>query len=396
MRLPKLNSPDIFKGCYIAGGAVLSTVTKTEISDYDIYPKSKEAFKDIIYQLDDDSNFFPVNISDRAITYKCNSEIKNDGTRATVQVMFTPEFFPVPETIFDQFDFTVCMGAYDYDTEQYHFHPDFFIDVASKTFRFNIGTRYPINSLLRTIKYQKKGYHLLKGEMLKLGVCMIDRGLPPSWEALEESIGGTYGKTLKLHREGLDYTVENIFKILDDFDIDTAMVEQNDLENILLDPELIFDIIFKEPREYIFLENGTLIIIDGENIQKSDIKENQIPSNWVNISDSLDSSRKFYGYKCFYDDGSDIMLPWFRGRHSMVRYQEGSISSWANEPYIYVYSTLEKAKSIIENNYDQKKKGYIHKVEFTGKDIKGLGTGYMNEIQVSSLTVKERVIAYYD
>jgi hypothetical protein len=72
---------DIFKGSYLAGGAILSMATKTNISDYDIYPKSNEALLDILSYLMDDSDFFIVNITDKAITFKINSFINDkDGT----------------------------------------------------------------------------------------------------------------------------------------------------------------------------------------------------------------------------------------------------------------------------------------------------------------------------
>lgn len=62
-RLPK--QPHPFSGlenCYVAGGAILSAVTKTEPADYDIYPKSRKAVVDNIYYLMEEENCFIVNI----------------------------------------------------------------------------------------------------------------------------------------------------------------------------------------------------------------------------------------------------------------------------------------------------------------------------------------------
>lgn len=98
-RLPKNPLPFNLKGCYLAGGAILSVVTKKEVSDYDIYPKSKENLIDIFFHLEDEGCFV-VNVSDRAITWKSNSVTNDKGERAIIQVMTFDEF-DSPNKIFD-------------------------------------------------------------------------------------------------------------------------------------------------------------------------------------------------------------------------------------------------------------------------------------------------------
>lgn len=222
-RLPK--QPHPFSGleqCYVAGGAILSAATKSEPADYDIYPKSRKAAVDNIYYLMEEENCFIVNISDRAVTLKSNSHTNDKGERILVQVMMFDEFSS-SKSIFDFFDFTVCMAAFDCDTKTYEFHADFWPDVASKTLRFNPNTRYPLNSMMRIGKYRNKGYVLPTSEMIRMTLTLMQSTMPTSWEDLEKVIGGTYGQQVKLHTEGLEFSVENAIQLFDDLSVDMLM-----------------------------------------------------------------------------------------------------------------------------------------------------------------------------
>lgn len=212
-RMPKEFDEFGLTDCFIAGGSILSTATKTKINDYDVYPKSKEAFINAIANLMDDQNCFVINVSDRAITFKSNTVTNWDGERMIVQVM-SFDVFPTAQHIFNAFDFTVCMAAYDCDTKEYIFHEDFYPDIASKTLRFNPNTKYPLNSFIRVSKYQTKGYYISKMELAKIALCVAKTGFPNSWEELENQIGGSYGRTLTLAREGIEFNFENAIEIL--------------------------------------------------------------------------------------------------------------------------------------------------------------------------------------
>ena len=223
-KLPKSPLPFSVPGCYLAGGAILSTVTKTEISDYDLYPKSKEAMITLFYLLQD-SNCFVVNYSDRAVTWKCNDIVKDNGERGIIQVM-TFDTFESPEKIFDFFDFSVCMGAFDTDTLEYHFHKDFWPSVASRTLYFNPMTKYPLNSLTRVSKYTSKGYYLPKTESIKMSLAVINSGMPTSWEELEAAIGGSYGRQIKIAVTDKEFSYEAALEILDDLVLDIDVVTE--------------------------------------------------------------------------------------------------------------------------------------------------------------------------
>lgn len=289
-RLPK--NPDLFdlSGCYIAGGAILSLVTKTEINDYDIYPKSQSDFENILYKLTDEDCFI-MNISDRAITLKSNSMKKDNGERTIVQVMFF-DWFENSQKIFDKFDFTACMAAYDCDTKTYEFHPDFYPDVASKTLRFNQNTQFPVSSLLRTEKYKNKGFYLGKAESLKIAMCIAKDGLPQSWRELEKQIGGTYGRQLKLDTKDLPYTYDNVISILNDFEFNVRYDENS--EGVDDTVEEIINYFTIENKEYIVC-NGVGIFTDGYTLKDTFsgilLEEAGVPDNFKKSKHT-----NFFGY----------------------------------------------------------------------------------------------------
>lgn len=302
-RLPK--NPNIFEltGCYIAGGAIHSLVTKTEINDYDIYPKSLNDFGNILYTLNDNSCFV-VNISDRAITFKSNTEKKDSGERMIVQVMFF-DWFETSDKIFDKFDFTICMAAYDCDSMKYEFHPDFYPDIASKSLRFNNNTQYPISSLIRTQKYKKKGYHFGKSESLKLALAIANNGLPTSWKELESQIGGTYGRQIELDTKDLPYSYENAIEILNDFEFNTKLPDEEEKLDTIGNIINYFD---KDNKEYVD-QGDCAFFVDGFKItgkfSKTMLDKCGVPDNFTKSKNA-----KFFGY---YD--SYKKLDTFIGKH---------------------------------------------------------------------------------
>jgi hypothetical protein len=260
-RLPKM--PFEFENCFIAGGSILSTVTKTDVADYDVYPKNKNGLESALYVLMEDHSSFICNISDRAITLKVN-DVKDPktGNRVIVQIMFF-KWFETAKSIFDVFDFTVCMGAYDCDTQEYVFHEDFYGDIASKTLRFNHNTKFPLNSLMRVSKYKNKGYHIGKFEYTKIALAIAKKGLPNSWEELEREIGGVYGKEIKLQQgeDRLEYSYENAISVLSELEFDPDYYLKNEQDNDSYSDVSIEEIIqyfTDEEKEYTEVYNNKL------------------------------------------------------------------------------------------------------------------------------------------
>ncbi len=178
------------EGAFIAGGALTSVFTDTQINDVDIYFKTKEAFIEAIHYAYDET-LWCVAASDRAVTF-----VKDDSI---IQLMHF-DFFPTAEAIFDAFDYTVCMAAYDIDAKEFKFDDNFMKHASQRKLSFHSGTRYPYNSLLRVLKYQDRGYKINKADLLRIGLTC--QSVPvTSWEELSDAIGGQYGERALLDTE---------------------------------------------------------------------------------------------------------------------------------------------------------------------------------------------------
>jgi hypothetical protein len=170
-------------GAFIAGGAITSVFTGQPIRDVDFYLKSKEAFIEAVAQAYDES-FWCLAATDRAVTFARGSDI--------IQLMHF-DFFPTAEAVFDAFDFTVCMGAYDLDTKEFIFHEEFMKHAAQRHLSFHSGTRYPYGSLLRVLKYQQRDYKISRSDLLRIGLS-LQKVKIESWDDLAAAIGGQYGE----------------------------------------------------------------------------------------------------------------------------------------------------------------------------------------------------------
>lgn len=173
--------------CFIAGGAVTSVFTGNPINDIDVYFKSEKAFQTAVADAYN-SSFWCVASSARAVTFSDNDNI--------VQFMHF-DFFPTAEDIFKAFDYTIVMGALDLDSGEFVFHDDFLKHNSQRFLRFNKGTRYPLASATRVLKYQQRGYTIGKGDILKIALAC--RGVEiNSWDQLVDQLGGAYGDKVAL------------------------------------------------------------------------------------------------------------------------------------------------------------------------------------------------------
>lgn len=207
-----------FDDAFVAGGAVTSVFTGAKINDVDVYFKSRLAFETGVYQAYEDG-LWCVAASKRAVTFA-------DRSNNIAQLMHF-DFFPTAEAIFAAFDYTICMGALDLDacvkshwdgiklvkTGEEHpesgfiFHPDFLKHNSQRFLKFNAGTRYPLASATRVLKYQQRGYTIGKGDMMKIALAV--RGVKiESWDDLKDQIGGAYGDKVVLGNEDTPFTLE--------------------------------------------------------------------------------------------------------------------------------------------------------------------------------------------
>lgn len=191
-------------GAFAAGGAVTSIFTNQPINDIDVYFKSREAFEYQVAMAYEDGAWC-VASTKRAVTFSYNG-----GT--PVQFMHF-DFFPTAQDIFDAVDFTVCMGALDFDTNDFIFNDDFLKHNSQRFLRFHPGTRYPLASATRVLKYQDRGYTIGNGDILKIALAgrrvKID-----TWEDLKDQIGGAYGEKVVLGSEDKEFTLDAAIEAL--------------------------------------------------------------------------------------------------------------------------------------------------------------------------------------
>lgn len=329
-KMLKCLDPFDLKDCFIAGGAVLSRVTKTNINDWDIYPKSKDSAVDICIKLLSDGAYV-VNVTDRAITFKHNNHTNLKGERSIIQVM-TFGSFDSPETIFDAFDFTVCMGAYDCDNKEYFFSDYFWPDVASKTLRFNPNTKFPLASQIRVSKYREKGFFIGKGESAKIALAVSAKGIPSSWGELESQLGGVYGKSLKLQTEGVEFSLDKAFEVLSDLDSHVTISNEEDFSWV--SDQEIEALIKYEP---VVLYNGWQV--QGETVVKFYI-DDRVAKLGVEIIDRpLDECPvrfvKAYKYVKLCEGGYQGAV--YSGHHNGVVYRPFEKTSYEMYPYLFSY-----------------------------------------------------------
>lgn len=196
-----------FDGSFLAGGAVTSVFSDKPINDYDLYFKNKESFEKAVKEAYEDG-FWCVSVSSRAITFSDSGTI--------VQFMHF-KWFPTVASIFESFDFTICMGAVDFDANdgkgQLILHPRFLIDLASHKLVFNHGTDYPSASGLRILKFQDREFTISRRELAKLLVA-VQFQPAKSWEELKDQLGGSYGDPVAMASDK-PYTLDNVIEALD-------------------------------------------------------------------------------------------------------------------------------------------------------------------------------------
>lgn len=208
-------------GAFAAGGAATSVFTNSEIKDVDVYFKTREAFENAVADAYYDWRWWCVAHSKRAVTFA-------DGDRIIQFMHF--DFFPTAADIFAAFDYTVCMGAYDYDTGEFVLHDDFMKHNAQRFLRFNPGTRYPLASATRVLKYQQRGYTIGKGDMMKIALAV--RGVKiESWDDLKDQIGGAYGDKVVLGKEHTEFSLAGAIEALSTADDGSEPWQKADNDN---------------------------------------------------------------------------------------------------------------------------------------------------------------------
>lgn len=212
-------------GCIIAGGAITSIFTNSEINDYDIYFRSKEDFTKIFQEVYREYNYggggydhleYDLCHRDGVASIVTKKALLLFSGKAKIQFIVN-DFYQTPEEIFSHFDFTCCMGALKMQDETFVLHEDFLKHNAQKYLSFNPATLYPLVSALRVQKYKDKGYNISKSQMLRV-LCAVNKKEINDWVTLMDEVGGLYGTP-----------AEEIFDTKREFSLDNAM---EDLEKV--------------------------------------------------------------------------------------------------------------------------------------------------------------------
>jgi hypothetical protein len=187
---------------FLAGGAILSLFSGTEIKDFDLYFRSKgDAF-----------NFYICNEGQAVISYTKRSMIIVGFTIPRNLILF--KYFNSLEEIFESFDFTICMAGFDFETEEFVFDPRFHRDIIGRKLIYSGTNMYPIGSLLRIHKYKEKGFHISRREMIKIALKTSFLNLT-CIEDVENHIQGMYGINLKEEWEKKGYSEFNEVNVMD-------------------------------------------------------------------------------------------------------------------------------------------------------------------------------------
>lgn len=205
----------------IAGGAITSIHTGKDVNDMDVYFRSPEQFMAFVYaafgQSDIDLEEFALIanfVTNRSLL------LRDKRTQQDVQLIFD-RFYPTVQDVFNAFDFTINMGAYEFkDGGQFVLDPNFMKHNSQRYLSFNKGTSYPLMSALRVAKYVERGYTISKPQMLRVLLAVNDKQIN-NWSSLLKEVGGMYGLDMsKVFPTEEGFSMEKAMECLDNIQAD--------------------------------------------------------------------------------------------------------------------------------------------------------------------------------
>lgn len=199
----------------IAGGMVTSIFTGKPVNDIDIYPTNKDQYIDFILEVLGNSTI--VSVTPRSFMVDHSGQLLN---------IIYYKIFKDAYDIFNSFDYTVVMGAYDVRDEKFILHKHFLRDNAKREIVFDGNTDYPLASMMRIRKYIDRGYSVKQKTMLAVMLRCMQLNIT-SYEELESQIGGMYGLDIsKLINTDKDFNLDAVINDIVDgiYDIDDGNV----------------------------------------------------------------------------------------------------------------------------------------------------------------------------
>lgn len=362
----------------VAGGSITSIFTNSEINDIDVYARNEQ---DALAFVEDcwNDGIHILSSTNKALQFKYDDVI--------VQIIYF-KFFDECKEIFDTFDFTVNMAAYDFKHNKFEFHQDFLKHNSQRLIKFNSNTSYPLVSMLRIQKYEGKGYSVSKPEFMRIVMTCMNLEVN-SYEELQEQLGGMYGVNLdRLFDEfkddefSLQNAIDKIGEIVysDEYFTKFMPVEFNSLDDLLvkISPRAFSFLEFKSDT-YIVRHNG-----DIDKISKLDLKneevvkiEDVIPNKlykFVKNDEVTNSLRSYYKESFKYEVGKEVIVESSRGS-----------SKWDNSGQLY----FSKKEDILDTTYSNQKDKVLIEATFNYDDLIEIGNS--NAITVSKAFI-ERIV----
>lgn len=311
---------DVFKKheVFIAGGTITSLFSNREVNDIDLYFRNERSLINFVEEIYEDSNDWVNSLTSKALLVRIND--------LEVQMIHF-KYFETAEDIFNTFDYTVCMGAFDFSTEEFVLHNDFMKHNSQRILKFNKNTAFPIVSLLRVQKYKEKGYNISKPEFLRVALKIMTLDIK-NIDDLKEQLGGLYGinydKIIQLD-ENEEFSIEKVIdKIADlslseDYFVEPAAISFDGKEDII-------EQIRKEPIEVVEIHNSKYQITHNSTLRKlNNDPKVAIP---VNGKEYIEKS-KFYKFVKKYEDR------YFSHWDSKFEYIIGKEANPSGSDYLY-------------------------------------------------------------
>lgn len=322
----------------IAGGCITSIFCNREIHDIDIYFHSNKDFFLFVKECIEEYGGHILYISKKAVTIG-GMVIKdfgsyNENTKINLQCIAI-DFVDSIDDIFNFFDFTVCMGAFDFSTEEFVLHEQFLLDNAKKQLVVNPKTKYPISTLFRVNKYKDYGYNISNKEYLKI-IIAIHSIKCNSWEEFEEQIGNGYQKIVDLNINDQEFSWDAALSILNTINGFNVVNNDNSVDYLAMSSskqlELISDICgYKVDVIIISESNSNIMILQDENII---IKPKSYINKFMNVVHA--EHKTMYLYKFVQRDGESYKLYNMSYKFNVGENIECPTSYY---PYQYVYKS---------------------------------------------------------
>jgi len=169
-------------GMILAGGTINSIYSGRPVNDLDFYLRDMNQWQAVVDYCAE-------------IFGKCKYETDNAITferkvgKKKFEVQIIKRFSGTPREILDTFDFTIVQGCYDFLTEQFVLDDNFLPHIAQRVLKFTSTSHYPICALIRTRKYQDRGYFIPNSTLLAISFAINRLDLSTYKELKDQLLG---------------------------------------------------------------------------------------------------------------------------------------------------------------------------------------------------------------